>query len=233
MCLTRADFEPENLARCLEDSQARQQGRISQPETSTPKTPVKKYYTRAARAALLIKCCKSPSGRVSTDSPYEFPEDMNLTTEDQDEPDTVPIISHESPPWGNTSELDADDEMVDEPLESMGQSPDIEKHHFAKIQAIVGDHLGLHPWSSFPRNGAEIEQAAAMLQSSEKNPEPHTRADFSSTRVASPSSSAEDKSPGWSADRVFTLEGSPSFCMIGPRDEKRRRLNHRNPFPCR
>lgn len=223
MFLTRADFEPENLARGLEDSQARQQGKISRPKTSTSKTPVKKYYTRAARAALLIKCCKSPSGRVPTDLPYEFPEDMNLTTEDQDEPDTVPTISHESPPWGNTSELDADDEMVDEPLESMDKSPDIEKHHFAQIQAIVGDHLDLHPWSSFPRNGAEIEQAAAMLQSSENNPD---RADFSSTRAVSPSSSAEEKSPGWSADRVFTLEGSPSFCMIGPRDEKRRRLNH-------
>lgn len=226
MCLTPADFEPTNLARGLEDSQAQQKGKISQANTPISKKLVEKHHTRAARAALLINGRKSPSGRAPTDSSYDIPEDMSLKTEDQDEPDTLPIISHKSPPWDNTSEFDADDELMEEPLESKGASPDIEKHHFAKIQAIVGDHLDLHPWSSFPCNGAEIEQAAAMLQSSEKAPEPHTWADFSSTRVVSPSSSAEEKSPGWSADCVFTPEGSPSFCMIGPRDEKRRRLNY-------
>lgn len=124
---------------------------------------------------------------------------------------------HESPPLKYTSEHD---QMTFELPVFRGEAANIEKHHLPKIQAIVGDHLDLHPCSSFPSNQTEIDQAADMLQSYPDSPESDARTGFWSDR-APQSSVVEEKGP----ERLYRPDGSPGFCMVGLRDEKRRRLN--------
>lgn len=139
---------------------------------------------------------------------------------------------HESlsgrPPWEHGSELDAGDGMEDEYPE--GEGVDIQTHHLPGIQAIVGDQLTLHPSSIFPRTSAEIDQAAAMLQSSEPpddSREAQARTGLLGGRV---SPSPAEESRGQTFTRVFNHREPSTFCATEPREKKRRRLNNRDPI---
>lgn len=195
-------------------------------DTPGSQRPVKMHLTRAVRAEILANGHISPSGRLHTNLLYDIPEDM-LTTEDWqrlpvrchqgDSANTTPIKVHDAPPREHAFELDEDVEITmtdDEPPRVEGEPVDIEAHH---LSGIVGHHHDLHPRSSFPRNRAEIDHAAAILQHSKYFPE-HQVCVGCEGRV---SLSSADES------RVHTGR-SPSFCVTGSEGEKRRRLNGRD-----
>lgn len=175
---------------------------------------------------------ESLSGRVPIDSIHDIPKEQ-LATElskphsirfEQDDPSAIPITSHEAPPWEYGSELDANDEIEDEYPE--GEGVDIQPHHLPGIQAIVGDQFTLHSSSIFPRNRAEIDQAAAMFQSSEFPGDPRetqARTGFTGGRV-SPQSAEESRRQ--TVTQVFNNRESSTFRET---EKKRRRLNNRNP----
>lgn len=213
------------------NSQEKQQQRMkSDLENNTPgsQRPIKRHLTRVVKAEILANAHISPSGRLCTNLPYDIPEDM-LPPEDWqrlplryhqgDSANTTPIKFHDAPLWEPVFELDEDDEVIimtdDGPPQGEGEPVDIEAHHLPGIQAIVGDQLDLHPWSTFPRNRAEIDQAAAILQHSSYSPEHQVCMGCEGSRVTL--SSAEES-------RVQTGR-SPSFCMTGSEGAKRRRLS--------
>ncbi|MCJ1423204.1 hypothetical protein MMC29_001086 [Sticta canariensis] len=165
--------------------QGKEQQKMKSDLDNTPgsQRPFKLHLTRAVRAEILANGHISPSGRLHTNLPYDILEDM-LPTEDRqrlpvryhqgDSANTTPIKFHDAPPCEHASDLDEDVEIIltdDEPPRGEGEPADIEAHHLSRIQGIVDDHLDLHSLSSSPRNRAEIDQAAAILQHSNYSPE--------------------------------------------------------------
>ena len=214
------------------NSQGKHQQKMKSDLDDTPgsQRPVKMHLTRAVRAEILAHGHLSPSGQLHTNLPYDIPQDM-LPTEDWqrlpvryhqgDSANPTPIKLHDAPPCEDVSELDEDIEIIltdDEPPRGEGEPVDIEAHHLSRIQGIVDDNLDLHPWTSFLRNRAEIDQAAPILQHSNYSPEHQVCMGCEGSRVSL--SSTEES-------RVHTGR-SPSFCMTGSEGAKRRRLNGRD-----
>ncbi|MCJ1464141.1 hypothetical protein MMC07_002754 [Pseudocyphellaria aurata] len=87
---------------------------------------------------------------------------------DQGDANTGPL---EPETWEQSSEHDADDELSDKEY-SEGYREDypeteginVEPHHVARIRNMEGDQLSMHPSSGFPRDRAEIDEYADMVE---------------------------------------------------------------------